>query len=303
MTEDMHDPILDAFTRRLAAVELLVPPKPPALPGSASGSKITVVGGMAVRPTGRVGSTSTRRNILAPVGLAAAVVIGLVGASLLAGGGTGPGTSPIPSPTSSPSTVPPSAPAGVVYQSVNFERPVAATLGDGWSRVADTNGELTFDLPITTGANPETGSVMIADLDLVSIDPCPASGIGGATQIWRPATPAVGPQHLMDWIESTSGVPHDPPKPVTIGGISGLETTLSPGVGSLQACAGTAYLGDLTSGRSLKIAENEATRIAAIVLGDRTILVVTDVPRAALFADFASKADQLIDTFDFAPTN
>jgi hypothetical protein len=191
----------------------------------------------------------------------------------------------------------------VVYQSVNFERPVAATLGDGWSRVADTNGELTFDLPITTGANPETGSVTIADLDLVSIDPCPASGIGGATQIWRPATPAVGPQHLMDWIESTSGVPHDPPKPVTIGGISGLETTLSPGVGSLQACAGTAYLGDLTSGRSLKIAENEATRIAAIVLGDRTILVVTDVPRAALFADFASKADQLIDTFDFAPTN
>src|SRR4029077_5705492 len=174
MTEDMRDPILEAFTRRLAAVELLVPPKPPAL-DVAGRPTISVVGGRAVRPTDHAGFVSTRRNVLAPVGLAAAVVIGLVGASLLAGGGTGPGTSPTSSPTSPPSTLPASSPAGVVYRSVGFERPVAATLGDGWTRVVDTNGDATFALPITAGANPETGSVTIADLDLVSIDPCPAS--------------------------------------------------------------------------------------------------------------------------------
>jgi hypothetical protein len=105
----------------------------------------------------------------------------------------------------------------------------------------------------------------------------------------------------MDWIESTSGVAHDPPSTVTIGGIAGLETTLSPGWDP-SACAGTATW-DLDERTKPQDRENEAMRIAAIALGDRTLLVVTHVPRAVLLTDFASKADLLIDTLDLSPTN
>lgn len=290
MTDDTLDPILDAFTSRLAAVELLVPAKPPVLDGAADAGRINVIGGIAMRPTGRARSGSTRRTILAPIGLAAAVVIGLVGVSLVATGGAGPGAAPTATPTSSP--------AGPVYRPMAFQLPVGLTFGTGWTTVVDAPRELTFRAPITGAASSELGTVTIAILDNVSVDTCRPSGSAGPTMPWSPATPAAGPQALIDWIESSSGVPHDPPRAVTIAGIAGLETTLSPGVGSLTGCGGTAILSDLGAERTLRIGENEAMRIAAIPVGDRTLLVVTHVPHAVLLTGFASKADQLIDTLD-----
>ena len=179
-----------------------------------------------------------------------------------------------------------------------FQLPVGLTFGTGWTSVVDAPRELTFRTPIAGAADAEVGTVTFAILDNVSVDTCRPSGSAGPTVPWSPATPAAGPQALMDWIDASSGVPHDPPRAVTIDGIAGLETTVSPGVGSLTGCAGTAVLSDLGAGRTLRVGENEAMRIAAIPVGDRTLLVATHVPRAVLLTGFASNADQLIDTLD-----
>ena len=288
MTGSERDPVLDAFTRRLAAIEHMVPAKAPDLPAAADAPRINVVGGTAVR--GRSGSGSFVRRIAAPVGLAAAVIVGLVGLSLFAGAGTGSG--PAATPTTSPAAL---------YRALAEQPPVALALGSEWSVVADRPGELTVESIIGTGSNAEKGTVTIATLANVAVDPCQASG-AGPTRPWTPATAAAGPQEFMDWIDSSSGLPHDPPSPVTIGGIAGLETTVSPGVGSLGACGGVAVLSNLGSGQDLRVGENEAVRLAAIPVGDKTVVIATHVPRAVLLGDFDAKADQLIQTIAFQPT-
>jgi hypothetical protein len=104
----------------------------------------------------------------------------------------------------------------------------------------------------------------------------------------------------MDWIESSSGVPHSPPTPIVIGGHAGLVTDLSPGVGSLASCGGVAHLSDLgVPGHDLQIHENEAVRLAAVTVGDRTVVVLLDVPRAVLLTDFASMTDDMIGSIAF----
>ena len=287
MTESERDPVLDAFTRRLATIERMVPAKAPELRPAADAPRINVVGGTAVR--GRSGSGSFVRRIAAPVGLAAAVVVGLVGLSLFAGSGTG--SAPAATPTSSPEAL---------YRSRAVQPPVSLALGSGWSVVTDSAGELTVESTIGTGSNAEKGTVTIATLENVAVTPCQASG-NGPTRPWTPVTAAAGPQELMDWIDSSSGLPHDPPSPVTIDGIAGLETTVSPGVGSLGSCGRVAILSNLGAGRDLRIGENEAVRLAAIPVGDKTILIATHVPRAVLLSDFDAKADQLIQSIAFRP--
>ncbi len=287
MTDPERDPILEAFTRRLATIERMVPAKAPELRPAADAPRINVVGGTAVRD--RSGSGSIVRRIAAPVGLAAAVVVGLVGLNLFAGSGTGSG--PAATPTSSPDAL---------YRSQAVQPPLALTLGGGWSVVTDSPGELTVESNIGTGSNAEKGTVTIATLENVAVNPCQASGVG-PTRPWTPATAAPGPQAFMDWIDSSSGLPHDPPSPVTIGGIAGLETTVSPGVGSLGSCGGVAILSNLGSGQDLRIGENEAVRLAAIPVGDTTVVIATRVPRAVLLSDFQSKADQLIQSIAFRP--
>jgi hypothetical protein len=305
MTASDHDPILDAFDRRLAVVERFIPVEPPTSPPMLVGQSIKVVGGTAIRRERRSGSIPPFRILLAPVGVVV-VILALVGLSLFDRPAIGPGAaSPSPSPATECagppiSGSPPPLLSPCQYRSSAFQPSLELQIGAGWATVVDTDRELTFQTGLGATPRPEVGTLTIATIDDVAVNPCGPSGSAGPTRPWTPAAPADGPQAFMDWIDSGSGVPHSPPSPVTIAGHAGLVTTLSAGVGSLQPCGGVAYLSDLgTPGRRLQIRENEAMRVAAIVVGDRTVVVVTHVSRAVLLGDFATTADGVIGTLVF----
>jgi len=183
-------------------------------------------------------------------------------------------------------------------RSLAFQPPVELQIDADWALVLDTTHGLSFQTDLS--AKPEIGTLTIATLDNISQTPCLDSGVAGPTRPWTPSTPADGPQVLMDWIESESGVPHSPRSPVTIDGHAGLETVLSPGIGSLQSCGGVVHLMSLgAAGRDLQIRENEAVRLDAIVVGDRTVVVIAQAPREVLSGDLETKADRIIGTIAF----
>jgi hypothetical protein len=306
MTASDHDPILDAFDRRLAAVERFIPVERPLSPPTRLRQPIRVVGGTAIRHGPRPGSRRLVRTALAPIGVAAAVMVAVIGLGLLDRPAIGPGAASPSSAAAARCAGPPisGSPQPVLspcqYRSSAFQPALELTFGAGWAPVIDTDRELSIQTSLAATPRPEVGTLTIATIDDVAVNPCGASGVAGPTRPWTPAAPADGPQAFMDWIESDSGVPHSPPSQVTIDGHPGFVTTLSPGVGSLQPCGGVAFLSDLgTPGRSLQIRENEGMRVAAIVVGDRTVVVVTDVPRAAMLGDFATTADGVIATLVF----
>jgi hypothetical protein len=309
MTTSDRDPILDAFERRLAAVEHLVPAKPPAVDGRAGRKPIMVVAGTTMRGR-RSGPGRHVEHIAVPLGIAAVLIVAVVGTGSVNRPVDVPGGVASPSLSSSPAARPvcpiPSA-SGVQrpsvgpcrYLTIAFEPVAELRIGDGWTIVADSPAELSLRAPIA-GSSSDSGTLTIAVLDNVAVDTCVAAGDAGRTRPWAPATPADGPQDLMDWIETGSGIPHSPPAPVTIDGHAGLETDVSPGVGSLEACGGIGFLATLGSDdRTVRIAENEATRLAAVEVGDRTLVVATHVPRAVLLGSFASDVAPVIGSLSF----
>jgi hypothetical protein len=310
MTTSDHDPILDAFERRLAAVEPLVPASPPALAGLAERKPIKVVGGTAIRGGQQAGPSRRVRSILAPVGIAAVLIAAIVGIGLtnqptgVPGGVASPSASSSPAlaicPVPSATSVPRPSVGPCRYLTTAFQPALALELGDGWTIVSDSPTELSLRAPIAGSSTHETGTLTIAALDNVAVDTCLAAGDAGKTRPWAPSTPANGPQELMDWIENSSGLPHSPPVPVTIDGRAGLETDISPGVGSLASCGGIGFLAKLgPDDQTLQLRENEALRIAAIVVGDRTVIVATHVPRAVLLENFASAVEPLLGSLTF----
>lgn len=311
MTTPDRDPILDAFDRRLAAVERLIPADPPALIGQAAHKPIKVVAGTSVGRGQRPGSGRRLNLVLAPIGIAAVVIAAVVGVGLVPrsvdvpGGVASPSASssqaalaacPIPSASGRPR---PSV-GPCLYLTTAFQPVLALQVGDGWTIVTDSPAELSLQAAITGTSPSQIGTLTIATLDNVSVDTCVAAGDAGATRAWAPSAPAEGPQELMDWIENGSGIPHSPPTPVTFGGHPGLETDLSPGVGSLESCGGIAFLAKLGSDdRTMRIGENEATRLAAVEVGDRTVIIATHVPRAVLLGGFAAAAEPVIGSLTF----
>ncbi len=311
MTTSDRDPILDAFERRLAAVERLVPTSPPTLVGQADGKAIKVVAGTAVRRGQRSGSGRRTNLVLAPIGIAAIVIAAVVGAGIVnrpvdvPGGVASPSASSSPAalavcPVPSASGVPRPSVGPCRYLTIAFQPALELQVGNGWTILTDSPAELSLQAAIAGSAPSQIGTLTIAALDNVAVDTCVAVGDAGKTRPWAPSSPDAGPKELMDWIENGSGIPHSPPTPVTIDGHAGLETDVSPGVGSLESCGRVAFLAKLGSDdQSLRIGENEATRLAAIVVGDRTIIVATHVPRAALLETFASTVEPLVGSITF----
>ena len=301
MTASDRDPILDAFDRRLAAVEPLIPARPPALGPLPDRAPNRVVGGRATRPAGRPAWDRRGPAVLAPLGLAAAVVVALLGVALLARPAAGPGAAGSPTPSAAGAAACPAPAASAAarpvsttcrYLTATFDPAIAFEVVPGWAIVRETPREVLLQTDL--------GTLRIAALDHVAVTPCQPSGVAGATRPWTPSPSANGPQALMDWIESDSGVAHSPPSPATIGGHRGLETTLSPGIDSLAACAGVAFLSDLgTPADGLRIRENEAMRLAVIVVGDRTLVVAVQASRAASLGDLAATADGIVTTVTF----
>ena len=311
MTTSERDPILDAFDRHLSAVERLIPANPPALVGQAERKPIKVVAGTTVRRGHGPGSGRRLNLVLAPIGIAAVVIAAIVGAGFITRPGDVPGGVVSPPAASSPAALAvcpiPSA-SGAPRPSVGlcrylttaFQPGLELQVGDGWTIVTDSGAELSLRAQIAGSLSLAVGTLTIAVLDNVAVDTCVATGDAGKTRPWTPSSPADGPQQLMDWIESGSGIPHSPPAPVTIDGHVGLETDVSPGVGSLDACGGIAFLAKLGSDdQTLRIHENEAMRIAAIEVGDQTINVSTHVPRAILLGTFASATEPVIGSLTF----
>ena len=311
MTPSDRDAILDTFARRIASVEQFIPTEPPAglpTPGRPEGH---VAAGSAVRATNRWRSPSRRPSVALPVGIAAAIIVSLLAVGFVNRPDAGPGTAPVASPSATATTavVPPCPPsAGAAsprpletscrYESAVLQPPVALVLDPGWAPLLDTTHQLELRGPTGSASGSASGTITIAPLDTVAQEPCIPSGVPGPTRTWSPGGPP-GPQTLMDWIESDTGVAHDPPAPVTIGGRAGLETTLSPGIGSLATCGGVATITDLGGGHHLQVRENESLRLAAIVVGDRTIIIATQVPKAVQMTEFSAKADALIATMSF----
>jgi hypothetical protein len=307
VTTSDRDPIFDAFDRHLAAVERLIPTNPPALVGQSERKPIKVVAGTTVRRGQRPGSGRRLDLVLAPIGIAAVVIAAVVGVGLMTrpvdvpGGVASPspaGLAACPSPSGSGTPRPIASPCR--YATSALQPRVELQVAPGWTIVTDSAAELSLQAPIGGSSTPEIGTLTIAALDNVAVDTCLATGDGGKTRPWAPVTPADGPQDLMDWIENGSGIPHSPPAPVKIDGHAGLETDVSPGVGSLESCGGIAFLAKLGSDdQALRIRENEAIRIAAIEVGGRTIIVATHVPRAVLLDTFASAAEPVIGSLAF----
>jgi len=309
MTTSDRDPILDAFERHLAAVERLIPASPPALVGQDERKPIRVVAGTTVRRGQRPGSRRRLALVVAPIGIAAVVIAAVIGVGLMTRPADVPGGFASPPPASpaalavcpipSASGAPRPSVGPCRYLTTAFQPGLGLQVGDGWTIVIDSPAELSLQAPIA-GSSTEVGTLTIAALDNVAVDTCLATGDAGRTRPWTPSTSAAGPQELMDWIENGSGIPHSPPVPVTIDGHAGLETDVSPGVGSLESCGGIAFLAKLGSDdQTMRIGENEAMRIATIVVGDRTIIVATHVPRAVLLGTFASATEPVVGSLAF----
>jgi hypothetical protein len=318
MTTPEHDTIVDAFERRLSTVERLIPARPPSLgadvPAASDRPRINVVGGTTVRRRETPRSTGSRRVALGAIAAAVLVVV-VVGMGVVNGPSTGPGGIKSPIPSAYPSATPNPAALcavqsvaasprpladGCRYRSSAFGPGVTFQVGAGWTPVIDTSAQVSIRTDLSAAPNPVVGTLTIATIDDVSVTPCMPTGSAGPTRPWTPASDGSAPKALMDWIESTSQVPHSPPSPVTIDGHAGLETTLSPGIGSLGACGGVIVLSNLgTPGHDLRIHENEAMRLIAIVVGGRNVVIVLDAPRAALLGDLEARADPIIGSITF----
>jgi hypothetical protein len=186
------------------------------------------------------------------------------------------------------------------YRTTGLQPALELQVEAGWTIVADAPAELSLRAPIAGSSNDEVGTLAIGAIDNVAVDTCLAAGDTARTRSWAPPTPDEGPQDLMDWIEYGSGLPHSPPSPVTIDGHAGLQTDVSPGVGSLRSCGGIGFLAKLGSDdRALRIGENEATRLAAIDVDGRTIIVATHVSRAVLLDGFAATAEPIVGSISF----
>lgn len=309
MTTSDRDPILDAFERHLAAVERLIPADPPAFVGQDERKPIRVVPGTTVRRSQGPGSGRRLTLVLAPIGIAAVVIAAIVGVGLMirpdevpGGVVSPPAASPAalavcPIPSASGTPRPSVGPCR--YLTTAFQPGLGLQVGDGWTIDIDSPAELSLQAPIA-GSSTEVGTLTIAALDNLAVDTCVAIGDAGKTRPWAPSAPADAAQELMDWVENGSGIPHSPPAPVTIDGHAGLETDVSPGVGSLESCGGIAFLAKLGSDdQTMRIGENEAMRIAAIAVGDGTIIVATHVPRAVLLDTFASATEPVIGSLTF----
>ncbi|HEV8403281.1 MAG TPA: hypothetical protein VGQ31_09620 [Candidatus Limnocylindrales bacterium] len=305
MTRSDHDPILEAFDRHLAAVERLVPAVRPALVGQAERKPIKVVAGTAVRRGQGPGSGRRRNLVLVPIGVVAVVLAAVVGVGLMTGPVDVPGgvASPSPAavggcPSPSGSGTPPIT--GPCRYTAALQPRVEIQIPPGWTIATDSVAELSLRAPIAGSGSREVGTLTIGALDNVAVDTCVAPGDAGKTRPWAPATPAEGPQDLMSWIDNGSGIPHSPPAPVTIDGRAGLQTDVSPGIGSLRSCGGIGFLAKLgADDRSLRVGENEAIRLAAIEVDGRTIVVATHVPRAVLLDAFAATADPIVRSISF----
>ena len=311
MTTSDRDPILEAFERRLSAVERFVPANPPALVGQTERRPIKVVAGTTVRSDRRAASGRRLNLVLGSVGVAAVLMIAIIGVGLTNPPVGAPGGVGSPSTSSSPAALaicPIPAASGTPrpsvglcrYLTTEFQPAIEVAVGDVWTIVTDSPTEVSLESRIAASSSYAIGTLTIAPLDNVAVDTCLTAGDTGRTRPWKPVTPENGPQEFMDWIENGSGIPHSPPVPVTIDGHAGLETDVSPGVGSLASCGGIAFLAKLGSDdETLRIGENQATRLAAIVVGDRTVIVATHVPRAILLGTFASAVAPVIGSLSF----
>lgn len=311
MTTSDRDPILDAFERRLAAVERLVPTNPPAFAGQTQRKPIKVIAGTTVRSDRPAASGRRLHLVLGSVGVAAVLIVAIIGVGLTNPPVGAPGGVGSPSTSSSPAALaicPIPAASGTPRPSVGlcryvttaFQPALAVAVGDAWTIVTDLPTELSLESRIAGSLSSAIGTLTIASLDNVAVDTCLTTGDTGKTRPWTPVTPANGPQEFMDWIDNGSGIPHSPPVPVTIDGHAGLETDVSPGVGSLASCGGIAFLAKLGSDdQTLRIREDQATRLAAIVVGDRTVIVATHVPRAVLLGTFVSAVAPVIGSLSF----
>jgi hypothetical protein len=245
---------------------------------------------------------------------AAVVAVFVVGFALLPGpqrpsvGGLATPRSPSPATSSAPSPTAcePRTAIGIPfrdgcrYGSSQFGPPLSID-GDSRWRVVDEGGrgiEIDSSLP---GGVPRMEGIGFANIDRLAVKPCQASGemTDQSTVPFQPLSPGSGPADLFRWIGQKTPLKVPAPKPTTIAGYRGLETTVTIPNGAFAACGGWIWISqfrtDDIGGHWALAKSGLTTRIAAIDVRGATVLVSMWAPPER-FAAFEPEAEKLLST-------
>ncbi len=267
---------------------------------------------------GQVAASRSARPARTSLAMALALIVVLaVGIGLLRPMGIlGPGASPAPSvrpggilgPSPSIQMIHPSATLGAPALGAGMWRP--STLappitfmvpGGVWVPAMDTPRELSLTAFLARSAT--AGALSFAWLPSVYTDPC-QKGEAGPLRSWVGETPAA----FIAWLKSVSPVDPGSPRPVSVGGYSGLEVTFTAPARTDLACAGApdhaltlgpnggSEIGATAVGLPI---DNDRVRVAAVVVNGTTFLAITSTADPIQFDVVATAADAVIASLAF----